>query len=68
MNDAEKEAAERSLRAFRQTMDERDSLVRQAVKVGVSKHRIHQLTGIARTTIDRILASNKEESWQDTSA
>ncbi|MER7733653.1 DUF6003 family protein [Streptomyces erythrochromogenes] len=60
MNDAEKDAAERDLKTFRQAMDERDSLVRQAVKAGISKHRIHQLSGIARTTIDRILANTKE--------
>lgn len=60
MNDAEKEAAERGLRAFRQAMDGRDTLVRQAVQAGISKHRIHQLTGIARTTIDRILTSSEE--------
>lgn len=34
----------------------RDELVRAAYHAGVSKHRIHVLTGIARTTIDRILA------------
>jgi hypothetical protein len=34
---------------------ERDELVRAAHEAGVSKNRIHTLTGIARTTIDRIL-------------
>lgn len=34
---------------------ERDEIVRRAHFFGVSKHRIHVLTGIARTTIDRIL-------------
>lgn len=33
----------------------RDELVRAARDAGVSKHRIYILTGIARTTIDRIL-------------
>ena len=33
----------------------RDELVRSAVNAGVTKHRVHVLTGIARTTIDRII-------------
>jgi hypothetical protein len=33
----------------------RDEFVRQAFASGVSKAEIHRLTGIARTTIDRIL-------------
>lgn len=32
----------------------RDDLVRRALSLGVSKRRIHLVTGIARTTIDRI--------------
>lgn len=32
----------------------RDDLVRRAITAGISKHRIHAITGIARTTIDRI--------------
>lgn len=34
----------------------RDALVLGAYRAGVSKHRIHALTGIARTTLDRILS------------
>jgi hypothetical protein len=34
---------------------QRDDLVRAAHGAGVSKNRIHVLTGVARTTIDRIL-------------
>jgi hypothetical protein len=30
-------------------------MVRGAIWAGISKHRIHLLTGIARTTIDRIV-------------
>ena len=33
----------------------RDELVRAAYRAGVSKHRIHIITGLARTTIDRII-------------
>ena len=36
---------------------DRDNRVRAAVDVGVSKYRVHQLTGIGRSTIDRILAA-----------
>lgn len=32
----------------------RDEIVRYAVAAGISKHRVHVLTGIARTTIDKI--------------
>lgn len=47
------EEAERALRAWASI--ERDELVRAARKAGLSKNRIHTITGIARTTIDRIL-------------
>lgn len=36
---------------------DRDNRVRTAVDVGVSKYRVSQLTGIGRSTIDRILAA-----------
>ena len=36
---------------------DRDARVRAAVAAGITKHRVHQLTGIGRSTIDRILAS-----------
>lgn len=58
MSDDETAAAERELTEFRRWSDGRDDMVRRARSAGVSKHRIHVLTGIARTTIDRIL---KEE-------
>ena len=34
---------------------DRDRLVASALRAGLSKYRIHQLTGIARSTIDRIV-------------
>ena len=34
---------------------DRDNRVRAAVAAGVTKHRVSVLTGLARTTIDRIL-------------
>lgn len=58
IDDDETAAAERELTEYRRWADGRDGMVRRARAVGVSKHRIHVLTGIARTTIDRIL---KEE-------
>jgi hypothetical protein len=33
----------------------RDDVVRTAVAAGLSKSEVHRLTGIARTTIDRIM-------------
>lgn len=48
-----REEAEAALTAWAQV--QRDELVRAAHAAGVSKNRIHVLTGIARTTIDRIL-------------
>ena len=36
----------------------RDPLVREASAAGVGKKRIHDLTGIARSTIDRILTQD----------
>ena len=36
---------------------DRDVRVCAAVAAGLSKHRVHRLTGIGRSTIDRILAA-----------
>src|SRR5579863_2777602 len=47
------EEAEAALQAWATV--QRDELVHAAHQAGVSKNRIHVLTGIARTTIDRIL-------------
>lgn len=51
----EQAVSEKELMAFRATTDGRDDMVRRARTAGLSKHRIHILSGIARTTIDRIL-------------
>ena len=45
-------AAEQDLVAGR-----RDDVVRAAVAAGLSKSEVHRLTGIARTTIDRIVSA-----------
>jgi hypothetical protein len=47
------EEAEAALQAWATV--QRDELVQAAYQAGVTKNRIHAITGIARTTIDRIL-------------
>ena len=39
----------------------RDEVVLAAVEAGLSKSEVHRLTGIARTTIDRIVAAGRGE-------
>lgn len=51
------EEAEQMLSEWVMVTRDRDSRVRIAVAAGISKHRVHQLTGIGRSTIDRILAA-----------
>lgn len=48
------EEVEQELVDYRAVVDDRDPMVRRALQAGVSKNRIHVLSGIARTTIDRI--------------
>jgi hypothetical protein len=50
------EEAERMLVEWVAVSRDRDNRVRAAVAAGVSKYRVNQLTGIGRSTIDRILA------------
>lgn len=49
-----------SLRSWRRRNDavtaERDPLVESALAAGLQKEEVHQLTGIGRSTIDRIIA------------
>lgn len=52
-----REEAERMLIEWASVTRDRDPRVRAAVAAGVSKHRVSTLTGIGRSTIDRILAS-----------
>lgn len=49
-----REEAEKALTDWAANNARRDDLVRAARAAGVTKNRIHVLTGIARTTIDRI--------------
>lgn len=45
------------LTEWRMVTRDRDNRVQRAVSAGVSKYRINQLTGIGRSTIDRILVA-----------
>jgi hypothetical protein len=49
-------AAERHLREWAEVYRQRDKQVRSAVDAGLSVRDVHRVTGIARTTISRILA------------
>ena len=40
---------------------QRNQLVRQALAAGITKQKIHQRTGIARSTIDRITPNRQED-------
>jgi len=42
---------------WRTVTHDRDNRVRRAVSAGVSKYRVNRLSGIGRSTIDRILAA-----------
>lgn len=53
--------AERRLRAWAEIWSRRDYEVVLARINGLSKMEIHEITGLARTTIDRILAKAKVE-------
>jgi hypothetical protein len=52
------EEAEQMLAEWVMVTRDRDNRVRWAVYAGVSKYRVNQLTGIGRSTIDRILAAS----------
>jgi len=52
-----REEAEQMLTEWNMVTRDRDNRVRWAVSAGVSKYRVNQLTGIGRSTIDRILAA-----------
>jgi hypothetical protein len=63
----EEEAFERraeaihKLRVWANAHSRRDEFVRNAYAAGVSAHRIHKITGIARTTVARILQGSTDE-------
>lgn len=47
--------AESQLTTYRAWLARRDAIIRDAYRAGVPKLRIHHLSGVARSTIDRIL-------------
>lgn len=53
-----REEAEELLSEWVIVTRDRDNRVRAAVAAGLSKHRVYQITGVARTTIDKILAAD----------
>jgi hypothetical protein len=62
---SEREQLEQSLSGLaanaRALTAQRDLLIRRALALGITKHRIYVLTGIARTTIDRIIAKEDDD-------
>jgi hypothetical protein len=46
--------ARRALAEWAANNARRDDVVRAALSAGIAKTEVHQLTGLARTTIDRI--------------
>ncbi|MEU4576010.1 hypothetical protein [Nonomuraea sp. NPDC023979] len=48
------ELARHDLIAWRERKDDRDPLVKEAIAAGLSDSEIHRLSGVARTTINRI--------------
>lgn len=59
------EEAEAMLLEWRTVVRSRDERVRAAVAAGLSKHRVHVLTGIGRMTVDKILASESAAQPSD---
>jgi hypothetical protein len=55
MRQLTRDQAERELVAWATANACRDDIIRAAYRAGVAKNRIHAITGVARTTIDRIL-------------
>ena len=63
--DLTKRQAEELLIEYASVMRSRDDRVRAAFVAGVSKSEIFRLTGIARTTIDRIVAQDGDGPQAD---
>jgi DNA-binding transcriptional regulator LsrR (DeoR family) len=57
----DRERAEQDLTAWAAIHRDRDRIVRSAHAAGVTKHRIHQITGISRVTIDRLLTTEPDK-------
>ena len=50
--------AEDLLTEYAAVMRSRDDRVRAALAAGLSKHRIHRLSGLGRMTVERILSAD----------
>jgi hypothetical protein len=50
-----REQAEQELAAWAAANEYRDEIIKAAYRAGVTKAKIHAMTGVARTTIDRVL-------------
>jgi hypothetical protein len=61
-DDPRRQAFEQALRRWaeqrRESDETRDELLLAAIAAGISKHRVHVLTGIARTTINAVIQKN----------
>jgi hypothetical protein len=57
----EYDRAKCELTAWAEAWQRRDEVVRAAWMAGLSKHHIHQITGLARSTVDRILPTEPRE-------
>jgi hypothetical protein len=56
------EEAEAMLVEWRTVVRSRNERVRAALAAGLTKHRISVVSGISRATIDRLLASGRDEA------
>jgi hypothetical protein len=60
-----RETSRQALRSWRRRSDsvavDRDPVVRTAIDAGLSKEEVHILTGLGRTTIDRIVKKEAEQ-------
>lgn len=66
MTDDKRESARQALRSWRRRSDsvaaDRDPLVQTAIRqAGLTKEEVHIITGLGRTTIDRIIARGSSE-------
>ncbi len=59
------EEAEQMLTEWALVTRDRDNRVRSAVAAGVTRYRVEQLTGIAKTTIIRILRADGPQDAVD---
>ena len=55
MTEWSRDHAEQELAAWAAANEYRDEILKGAYRAGVTKARIHAITGVARTTIDRVL-------------